>query len=177
MAPMWRALAVTGLLLQATPAPSRPSVLTKPSEAPRNNVQVLFYDDAFLFESRTFGDRREPGSPEPALFVNSRDRNRWLQILAISTADAKLGRSWSEDPQVQRQVRVPFSWDFTSFAARPYIDLPLRTSGAVAFPDRVVYDADAGRYALHFFSSLGVTSAETVLYIARSDLVDAFAKR
>ena len=110
--------------------------------------------------------------------MHSKDTNRWLQVLAISTASAKLGRSWSEDPQAQRKLRAaPVGWDFTPFATRPYIDQPLHMSGSIAFPDRVAYDAASGRYELHFFSSWGVASAETVLYIARSDLADAFAKR
>lgn len=179
MASMLRALALAGLLLQAVPLPSRSSVVTKPSEPPLGNVQVLYYDDVLLFAGRTFGDRLDPAAnPEPGLFVHSKDKNRWLQIVAISTTGAKLGRSWSEDPQVQRKLRTaPVAWDFTPFATRPYIDLPLHTSGSIAFPDRVAFDGVSGRYDLHFFSSWGAASAETVLYIARSDLVDAFMKR
>lgn len=176
---MLRALALAGLLLQATPAPPRSTIVSRPSEAPLSNVQVLFYDEAFLMAGRTFGDRKGPeGSLEPGLFVHSREKNKWLQVLAISTVGAKFGRSWSEDPQAQRKLRTAaVSWDFTPFATRPYIDQPLRTTGSIAFPDRIVFDADGGRYELHFFSSWGVASAETVLYIARTDLVDAFAKR
>jgi hypothetical protein len=176
---MLRAIVLAGLLLQAIPTAPRSSIVVKASEPPLTNVQVLYYDEAFLFSGRTFGDRKTPeGNLEPGLFVHSKDRNRWLQVLAISTAGARLGRSWTEDPQAQRKLRTaPVGWDFTSFATRPYIDQPLRTTGSIAFPDHVVYDAGSGRYELHFFSSWGVPSAETVLYILRSDLVDAFAKK
>ena len=176
---MLRALVLTSLLLQAISAPPRSSIVTRPAEAPLGNVQVVFYDDVFLISARSFGDRKTAeGSLEPGLFVHSKDKNRWLQVMAISTAGAKLGRSSSEDPQAQKKLRaVPVAWDFTPFATRPYIDQPLRTTGSIAFPDRIAYDAAAGRYELHYFSSWGVPSAETVLYIVRGDLVDAFAKR
>lgn len=176
---MLRLLALVGLLFQAVPAPPRSSVVTKPSDPLLSNVQVLYYDEVFLLAGRTFGDRRDAvGTLEPGLFVHSKDKNKWLQILAISTAGAKLGRSWSDDPQVQKKIRAaPIGWDFTPFATRPYIDQPLHTSGSIAFPDRVAFDAVTGRYELHFFSSWGAASAETVLYIVRSDLADAFAKR
>ena len=179
MAPMLRAVVLAGLVLQAVQAPPRPSVVTKPCDAPQRNVVILYYDDAFLIAGRHFGDQRDvAGASEPGLFVNSKEKNRWVQILAISTDGAKLGRSWSDDPQVQKKLRTaPVGWDFTSYATRPYIDQPLHTSGSIAFPDQIAYDEASGRYELRFFSSWGAPSAETVLYVRRSDLVDAFAKR
>jgi hypothetical protein len=185
---MLRAFVLIGLLLQAIPAPAIPapvvpaprsSVVMKPCEPPQRNVLILYYDEVFLIAGRHFGDQRDPaGAGEPGLFVHSKEKNRWAQILAISTAGAKLGRSWSDDPQVQRKLRAaPVGWDFTTFATRPYIDQPLHTSGSIAFPDRISYDPVSGQYELRFFSSWGAPTAETVLYILRSDLVEAFAKR
>lgn len=69
------------------------------------------------------------------------------------------------------------SWDFTEFAQRPYIEQPLRTSGSIAFPDRIGYDRGTGRYQLRYLSSWGIPTAETVLYISRADLIAAFGKR
>jgi hypothetical protein len=187
MAPMTRALTLACLLLvqQAAPppavAPPPPvvSVLTKPCEPPVRNVQVLFYDELFLIAARTFGDRRDPATTtEPGLFVHSKSRNRWLQVVAISTAGGRLGRSWTDDPQAQRRLRnAPVGWDFTPFAGRPYIDQPLRTSGTVVFPDRIAFDEASGQYELRFYSAFGVQSAETVLYVKRADLLDAFTRR
>lgn len=179
MAPMTRAVVLTCLVLAqtATPAPSA-SVITRACEPPVHNVQTLFYDDAFMFAGRTFGDRQQGTTTEPALFVHSKERNRWLQILAISTAGGRLGRSWTDDPQAQRKLRAaPIGWDFTPFASRPYIDQPLKTTGSIAFPDRITFDEPSGQYELRFFSSYEVPSAETVLFIKRTDLVDAFLKR
>jgi len=190
MAPMTRAPVLTCLLLLfqvAPPPPQAPppapptlsSVVTKPCEPPVRNVQVLFYDEVFLIAARTFGDRRDPANTtDPGLFVHSKERNRWLQVVAISTAGGKLGRSWTDDPPAQRKLRnAPVGWDFTPFAGRPYIDQPLRTTASVAFPDRITFDEASGMYQLRYFSAFGVQSAETVLYIRRVDLLDAFAKR
>jgi hypothetical protein len=142
-------------------------------------VQTLYYDDTFMFAGRTYGERREPGTmTEPGLFVHSKERNRWLQILAIATAGGKLGRSWTDDPQSQRRLRSsPVGWDFTSFATRPYIDQPLRTTGSIAFPDRITFDEATAQYELRYFSSFGVPSAETVLFIKKIDLILSFLRR
>jgi hypothetical protein len=155
------------------------SVITRSCEAPVRNTEVLFYDDVVLIASRTLSERREgPGAQEPALFAHSKERNRWVQILAIATAGGRLGRSWTDDPQAQKKLRTaPVGWDFTSFAGRPYIDQPLRTTGSIVFPDKITYDAEAGQYELRYFSVYGVSSAETVLFIKRSDLIDAFTRR
>ena len=112
------------------------------------------------------------------LFVHSKERNRWLQILAIATAGGKLGRSWTDDPQSQRRLRTsPVGWDFTSFATRPYIDQPLKTSASIAFPDRITFDEATAQYELRYFSSFGVPSAETVLFIKKIDLILSFLRR
>jgi hypothetical protein len=176
---MPRALVLACLLLQVVAQPPRSTIITKPTTAPQRNVQVVYFDDAFLFLTRNFGDHRDPVAlSEPGLFVQSRELGRWLQIVQISTLGGRFGRSWSDDPQAQRKLRAaPVGWDFSSAAALPYIDVPLRTSGTVAFPDRITYDAPGGTYELRFFSSFGVSSAETVVFIKRGDLVAEFAKR
>jgi hypothetical protein len=118
------------------------------------------------------------GNTEPGLFVHSKEKNRWIQITAISTADGKFGKSTSEDPEASRKLSMAsVGWDFTRFALRPYIDQPLRTSGSIVFPDRIQYDSRSGRYELRYLSSWGVPTAETILYIRRADLTEAFAHR
>jgi len=148
---MWRAIALVCLLAQATPAPPRSSIVSKASEPPLRNVQVLFYDEAFLFAGRTFGDRRTAdASLEPALFVHSKDKNRWLQILAILDG----GRE-------ARQVVVRRSADAEEAARRADSRGTSRRSrrgrtsisrcaraDTIAFPDHIVYDAASDRYEL-----------------------------
>ena len=167
-----------------TPAPPTapagpPSITSKHTEPPARNVQILFADDAVVFAARTFSDRRDAaGAPEPALFAHSKEKNRWIQILAISTAGGRLGRSWSDNPDAQRKLRTaPVGWDYTGYAGKPYIEQPLKTTGSVAFPDRITYDPATDQYEVRYFSSFGVESAETVLFIRRADLLDAFIRR
>ena len=90
----------------------------------------------------------------------------------------RIGTSASDDPEARRKLHVsPVGWDFREYGRRPYIEQPLRTSGSIAFPERIEYDSRARRYRLRYFSSWDVSTAATVLYIRRADLVAAFAER
>jgi len=166
---------------QTTPPapPAQPTIVTRHTEAPSRNVQILFADDAVVIAARTFSEQRDAaGAQEPALFAHSKEKNRWIQILAISTVGGRLGRSWSDDPQAQRKLRTaPVGWDFTGYAGKPYIEQPLKTTGSVAFPDRIIFDPATDLYEFHYFSSFGVDSAETVLFISRTELLSAFIRR
>ena len=188
MAPMTRAVVLTCLLLRCAAAPRatpplrrRPRLqLRRPVERhhetlraarPQRPDPVLRRRASVRRRARSAIGATPRTTTEPGLFVHSKERNRWLQILAISTAGGRLGRSWTDDPQAQRKLRTaPVGWDFTPFAGRPYIDQPLKTTGSVAFPDRITFDEASGQYELRYFSSFGVPSAETVLFIRRADL-------
>ena len=155
---------------------SRATIVAKASEPPRRNFRILYYDDAFLFAARDYGDPRDRGgSTEPGLFVHSKENARWIQIIRISTAGGRFGTSTSDDPEAGKKLSLAsVAWDFSGFAQRPYIEQPLRTSGSIVFPDRIDYQSGAGQYELRYLSSWGVPTAETVLYIRRTDLVRAF---
>jgi len=156
-----------------------PTIEARPADPPNRNFYVIYYDDAFLFGARHYGDSRDfGGNTEPGLLVHSKEKSLWIQVTAISTAGGRFGKSMSDDPEARKKlIYAPVGWDFTGYARRPWIEQPLRTSGSIAFPERVEYDLATGRYALHYLSSWGVPSAETVLYIVRADLVAAFAAR
>jgi hypothetical protein len=158
---------------------ARPTIVAKVSDPPRRNFSVIYYDDSFLFAARHFGDSRNfGGSTEPGFFVHSKEKATWIQITAISTAGGRFGKSTSDDPDARKKLSMAsVGWDFTQFAQRPYIEQPLRTSGSIAFPDHVEYESDRGRYRLRYFSSWGIPTAETVLYIDRADLTAAFGNR
>jgi hypothetical protein len=175
---MVRTVILLTLLFQAGPG-VRPTIVANLSEPPRRNFLIIYYDDSFLFAARHYGDSRDVGgNTEPGLFVHWKEHDRWVQILQISTAGGRFGKSWSDDPEARKKMRfASVSWDFTSYAERPYIKQPLVTSGSIAFPERVEYDSSTDRYELRYFSSWNVPSAETVLYVNRKDIVNAFDKQ
>jgi hypothetical protein len=151
----------------------RPSIQTESDAFPLRNIIVLYYDDAFLFAGRHYGDGRDfAGATEPALLVHSKATNRWLKIKAISTENGRFGKSSAD-------MMVSVSWDFTALAGRPYIDQPLKATGSIMFPDKIEYDLAGRRYALRHASasSAQFPGAETVLYVGRADLVEAFGRQ
>lgn len=170
-------LVLVALLFQAG-TEVRPTIVARASEPPRRNFYIIYYDDSFLFAARHHGDSRDQGgNTKPGLFVNSKEHSRWIQILQVSTAGGRFGKSESDDPEAQKKLRfASVSWDFTHYAGRPYIDQPLLTSGSIAFPEQVTYESTTERYELRYFTSWGVASAETVLFINRKDIINAFVK-
>ena len=148
----------------------RSSILVRAAAPEQRNILVLYYDEAFMFVGRHYGDGRDFAGPtEPGLFVHSKAHDRWLQVTAISTEGARLGKSSSA-------MVVSAGWDFTPWAQRAYIEQPLETGGSLMFPDRIQYDGGADRYELRHASTSNVPGAETVLYIRRADLIEAFAR-
>lgn len=174
---MFQILALLALMFQAGQE-GRPTIIAKLAEPPGRNFYIIYYDDSFLFAARDYGDSRDRGgNTEPGLFVHSKKHSRWIQILSISTENSRFGKSWSDDPKEQKKLRfASVGWDFTRYAKESYIDQPLRTGGSIAFPDEVKYDSSRDRYELRYFSSWKVASAETVLYVKRKDIVNAFDK-
>jgi hypothetical protein len=174
---MWAQAILVVALLQGSAG--RATIIAKPADPPRRDFHIVYYDEAFLFAARHYGSSGDVGgNTEPGLFVHSKEKNKWIQITAISTADGSFGKSTSEDPDASRRLRMAsVGWDFTGFALRPYIDQPLRTSGSIVFPETIEFDSGTGRYELRYLSSWGVPSAETVLYVRRADLTEVFANR
>lgn len=164
-------------VLQSSPTTGG-TILAKASDAPNRNFRVIYYDAEFLFAARDYGSSRNAaGQTEPGLFVHSKAKDRWIQIAAISTAGGRFGKSASDDPEAARKLSMSqVGWDFTAFARRPYIDQPLSTGSSIVFPDRIELDRGTGVYELRYMSSWKIATAETVLYINRSDLVTAFEK-
>ncbi len=174
---MWRFLMCALLISQAANA-QRPSILAKSSDPPGRNFRVIYHDDAFLFAGRNYGSSTDPGgNTAPGLFVHAKDADRWIQVMKISTAGGRFGKSTSDDPEERKRLMVAqVGWDFTHLASAEYADQPMSTGSSIVFPERVTYLPDSGRYELRYLTSWRVPSAETVLYINRSDLVAAFAR-
>jgi hypothetical protein len=68
------------------------------------------------------------------------------------------------------------SWDFTAYTNKAWIDLPLKTSGSIAFPEKIEFDEAGDCYRLSFFTSWKIQSAATILYVSRKDLLEQFDK-
>jgi hypothetical protein len=170
--------AIALVLPAVTAEEPKTAIVTAAAVEPQRNIRVVFYDDAFLFLSRHYGDQRDRGgNTEAGFFVHSKAHDRWIQIQKVSTREGKFGTSRSDDPEAQKKlVKISVAWDFTPYRDKPHIELPLRTSGSIAFPDRIEYETKSERYKLRFFSKLKIESAETVLYIPRADLLAAFGK-
>ena len=144
-------------------------VVVAPAGPPRRNVSVVYYDNDFLMLARDHGDHRDfGGNTKPGLFLHSKAHNRWVQIIKLSTKDGTFGSSDAIGP------RASVGWDFRPYANEPHIEVPLKTSGSIAFPDRVEYDQKTARYKLEFFSSWEIEGAVTRLFVSRQDLLDAF---
>ena len=71
-----------------------------------------------------------------------------------------------------RQVR----FDFTAYTNRPWIEVPLKASGAIWFPDQVEFDAAHDRYKMSFATKWKVKPAVSVLYVNVKDLNKQFGK-
>ena len=67
-------------------------------------------------------------------------------------------------------------WDFTAYTNRPWIEVPLKASGAIWFPDKIEFDAARDRYKMSFATKWKVKPAVTVLYVSRKDLSEQFEK-
>jgi hypothetical protein len=142
------------------------------------NTSVIYYDDSFLFMSRNFGDQRDPrGNTVPGLFVHSKAHDRWLQIHELSTKDGKFGKSSSEDPEENKRLQMSqVGWDYTAYAQKPSIELPLKTAGSIAFPEAIDFDAKGDRFKLSFYTSWKIESAATRLFLSRKELIEQFDK-
>jgi hypothetical protein len=119
------------------------------------------YEDAnYRFVGRDFGHAEYV----PGLFVEDRKRGRWIQLLQISTEQARLGRS----PDFS-DIPLSVGWNFAPLAQQFYVDLPL-LSTVLHFPDRISYDPNRGVYRLDFNSTLEREVALTTFWVRVGDL-------
>ena len=152
------------------------SIVTKVASKPIRNTRAIYHDESVRFLGRNYGDQRDPGgNTEPGLFVHSKDHDKWLQIMGVSTRGGLFGSSRSINPEDQKKLaRISVGWDFSTLEKHAYAGVPLRTSGSLVFPDKIEWDDKRQRYSLGFMTKLGIVSASTTLFIERSDLEAAF---
>ena len=155
------------------------TIRVKKTESPKKNYYILYYDSEFLFVGRHFGSHKDPHSnTEPGFFVHSKKLDKWLLITDLSTEGAKLGKSYgfSNKEDVKKMMRCSVSWDFTNYRNKDFIALPLKTSGSIAFPEKIIFEQEKNKYLLVFFGSWKVKEAETVLEFKKNDLEVEFRK-
>lgn len=150
--------------------------LTSP---PQKNYRILYYDNEFLFVGRDYGDHRDfGGNTEPGFFVHSKKLDRWLLITEISTNGAKFGKTngYKNKADGKKMMQCSVGWDFTKYKDKDFIGVPLKTSGSIAFPERVLLDQERNKYLLIFFASWKIEEVETILEIDKADLIEEFKK-
>jgi hypothetical protein len=160
---------------------SAQALVTRDDSPGSRNTAIIYYDNKFLFMSRNYGNDRDvggnTGNTQPGFFVHSKAHDYWLQIVEVSTKDGKFGKSTTDNLEDQKRlVLSQIGWDFTEYAKKPSIELPLRAPSAIAFPEKIELDANSDRYRMSFFTSWGVESAATRLYVSQKDLTEQFDK-
>jgi hypothetical protein len=139
-------------------------------EPPPRKAFLIDFDCDFAWmggEARRAGNNFAPG-----VFVYSKSHKRWLQILRVSTAGAKFGKSPPE-----ALIQVP--WDFTSLGSKDFVSLPINSGGAMHYPDKATLNESRDEFALLFDSdwkmnSRTIESARTMLLIPKKDLLEVF---
>jgi hypothetical protein len=149
---------------------TRPTVVASPIPAPAKWREVIFDDSAFKIVARDYGNG---GGQRPGLFVFSKKRDSWIEVLELSTEHARLGRSpeWNDVPA------IAVSWDYARLANQDYASLPLKTSGSINFPDQVVDVTEEGAFRFDFNSRLKREQSLTSFWVRREDLEAAFGGR
>jgi hypothetical protein len=146
---------------------SRPTIITIPCDgAPKWHVKV--YEDVdYTFVYRHY----ERAEHLPGFFVQNKKLDRWVEIKKLSTENAKLGQSpsWEE-------VHISVGWDYSSLSKLDYVELPLKTSGSISFPDRILYDTRSQNYEFDFNSSLNREECLTRFWVSKQDIEEAFKR-
>lgn len=151
------------------------SIVVKDESPARRNTRVVAYDCGFAWVAQDFGDSRDfGGNTRAGVFVHSKAHNSWLQILGVSTAGAKLGKSPPD-----AMIQAP--WDFTALASKQFVPLPLPDGGlpisggqVIHLPDKVAFDKGRNAFIMYFDSYASIESMATILIIPMKDLTEAF---
>lgn len=164
-------LALVASVVAAESEKSFQTIVVTDEQPAQRSIFLVDYNADFAWVAQHFGDHRDfGGNTKPGVFVHSHAHNRWLQILRVSTAGAKFGKSPDN-----AMIQAP--WDFTSLAAKKFVPLPLPDAGKwtpLHLPDKVVYDAARNVFILYFDSSQNSDSMTSTLIISKSDLNEAF---
>lgn len=144
---------------------TRPTLVARTVQAPASWHDVIFEDSAYRFVDDAVGG---DGKPITGLFVFSKTRRSWLELIELSTEHARLGRS----PDFN-DIALQISWDYGELINHNYARLPLMNFGSG--PDRII--ATTGAYRFDFNSRLNREESLTSFWVRVEDLEAAFDGR
>lgn len=167
---------------------SRPTVIAaRLDKTPFYHIKV-FEDDDYLFAYRHYGKSEFV----PGFFVQNKKSGKWLEIKKISTEHAKLGSYNLSDAFITEKTtdergvdvykfisRKPdypilaISWNFHGLKQTDYVELPLRTSGSIVFPEKIIYDQTAESYKIILGADYNIEEMQTLFWIRKEDLKKA----
>ncbi len=97
--------------------------------------------------------------------------NKWMEIIKLSTEDAKLGRS----PTPQEGM-CSVGWDYSKLKKTDYVTMPLMASGSLNFPDSIICNTATDNYTLFFNSSWQIEAVLTYFVVQQDDIYKAFMR-
>lgn len=137
------------------------------ADAPVLSPWELEPDHEFAFAVQGYGP---DGGLRPGVYVQERSTGRWFELASVSTEGGTFGRAPSDD-----DVRLAVGWDYRHLADHESVELPLRTSGSVNLPQRVLHEVDC--YVFRFNERGVPADAMTELRVRKADLRRAIAAR
>jgi hypothetical protein len=144
-----------------------PTVILSASQEPVGQSRPIYEDANYVFVARSYGSKGK--HTVPGLFVFSNKTRKWMEINRLSTKDARLGSS-----KTIEAAHCTVGWDYSGLREADYATIPLRTSGSLNFPDKILYQADASVYLLQHNSSRNIEAVLTQFIVKKDDLDKAF---
>lgn len=144
---------------------SRPTIIAVSYDEEPLWHEKIYEDGNYLFVIRDYGKAEY----EPNFFVYGKKQRKWMEVKKLSTEHAKLGRSAS--PKAKSALQD--GWDYSGLKTVNYVNLPLRASGSINFPDKITYDDKNKIFIFNFNSSAGVEEILTRFWVLKKDLDEA----
>jgi hypothetical protein len=149
---------------------TRPTLIAIPLDAAPPFHRVLYQDTTYTLVGRDYGHGGDLGPP--GVFLFSKARNRWIQILQVSTEHARLGHS----PDMG-DIPLSVGWDYGRLVNDPFVPMPIKGGSFIGFPDRILDVPSAAAYRLDFNSQLDRDVSLTSLWLLKADIEHAFEGR
>jgi hypothetical protein len=118
----------------------------------------IYRDQYYQFVFSNYSNGRNV----PIFFAHDRVHNQWLEIMKLSTENARFGRSLD--------IPSDASSDFRALADVEYVPLPLKARESTMFPDRITFDSENGLYRMDCNSQLNLAMSLTSFWVRKSDL-------